>query len=44
MENRKLLRLIIHGTEALLYTNKIYSAPYIPLLLAHVQRMVGNEF
>ena len=30
-EKRKLLTLIIHGTEALLYTKEIYSTPYIPL-------------
>ena len=29
MKNRKLSTLVIHGTESLLYTKKIYRAPYI---------------
>ena len=36
MKNRNLLNLIIHGTEALLYTNKIYPTPYIILIRCSV--------
>ena len=31
MKTGELLTLVIHGTKAPLYTNKIYPAPYVPL-------------
>ena len=43
VKNRKLLTLIIHGTDAPLYTNKIYPTPYIPHT-CQIRHMVGNKF